>query len=378
VVLANGEILQTGRISKKELQKKKGLQSFEGEIYRNLDNLIEDSKQVIADNFAENERDNIGYPGIARVKQKDGSFDLTPLFVGSQGTLGIISELIMRGEYMSQSRTVAVISFTSKEFVRDVAEYIEQKLDPASIDYFDSKVFDTAAAEGRRYEATNSVLDTDGAVLLILFDDFSDRHRRRKLKKLNKELVNYDAQIVTAEGQEADELLTLREVTTFTVNPSAPGESAPPLIDGVYIPKERFGEFSLGIVELANRLHIKGLALHGRMLDNIYYARPILELQTVPGKQKVFKLLDEYSKLVTSCNGNIVAEAGEGRLKTYFAYKSLNEDVIELNLSIKSIFDPYGILNTGVKQVPELKNLTSSLRGDYDLSTFADRVSPYN
>ena len=44
IVLANGENIQTGRISKHELNAKKGLQTMEGEIYRSLDNLIEDNK----------------------------------------------------------------------------------------------------------------------------------------------------------------------------------------------------------------------------------------------------------------------------------------------------------------------------------------------
>jgi len=70
VVLATGDVLQTGRISKRELNKRKGLQTFEGEIYRNLDNLIEDNKQLIAEQLSADERNNVGYSAIAKVKQK--------------------------------------------------------------------------------------------------------------------------------------------------------------------------------------------------------------------------------------------------------------------------------------------------------------------
>ena len=71
VVLANGDILQTERISKRELNKRKGKQTFEGEIYRSLDNLIEDNAQVIAEKVASDIRDNTVYSAISKVNQKD-------------------------------------------------------------------------------------------------------------------------------------------------------------------------------------------------------------------------------------------------------------------------------------------------------------------
>src|SRR5690606_3006343 len=47
VVLASGEVIQTGRISKRELSRKKGLGTLEGDIYRAIDSLIEDNKELI-------------------------------------------------------------------------------------------------------------------------------------------------------------------------------------------------------------------------------------------------------------------------------------------------------------------------------------------
>jgi FAD/FMN-containing dehydrogenase len=376
VVLANGELLQTGRISRRELDKKKGLQTFEGELYRNLDNLIEDNKQIIAEKLESNGHNNVGYSSLAEVKQKDGSFDLTPLFIGSQGTLGVISEIIMKTEFMSTSNSVTIASFSNKDAARDALDYM-QRLSPSALDYFEAAIFEEADKRGKKYDFCNSVLGTDGAVIIVVFDDFSERLRRRKTKKLQKELLKVGAQIANADGEVANELLAVREVTNFIINPAGASESAPPLFDGVYVPANRFEDFSKAVVELAARHHVDGLPLHGRALDSIYFARPILQLKNVADKQKAFKLLDEYARIVSEYDGNFIGEAGEGRLKTYFAYKSLDEDVIQLFLSLKSIMDPFGILNPGVKQVTELKNLTSDLRPDYDMSAFAEH-SLYN
>lgn len=111
IVLANGDVLQTERISKHELKKRKGQSTFESEIYRNLDGLLEDNKELIREKLDPEMCDSSGYSALAKVKHKDGSFDLTPLFVGSQGTLGIISELIVKCEFVSMHSGVVVAAF---------------------------------------------------------------------------------------------------------------------------------------------------------------------------------------------------------------------------------------------------------------------------
>src|SRR5688572_23376546 len=80
VVLANGEIIQTGRLNKRELNKKLGLATFEGEIYRALDALLEESKDIIDKDVRGVTKNAAGY-FLSDIKRKDGSFDLTPLFV---------------------------------------------------------------------------------------------------------------------------------------------------------------------------------------------------------------------------------------------------------------------------------------------------------
>jgi hypothetical protein len=73
VVLANGDVLQTNRLTKRDVNAKKGLHTFEGEIYRQIDNLITDNKTLI-DSL---EVTTSGYSGIAKVKKKDGDATLT-------------------------------------------------------------------------------------------------------------------------------------------------------------------------------------------------------------------------------------------------------------------------------------------------------------
>ncbi|MGH7234302.1 MAG: FAD-binding oxidoreductase, partial [Candidatus Saccharimonadales bacterium] len=94
VVLANGEVIETERITKRELNRKLGLSTFEGEIYRSIDTLIEENRSIVEKSALGVSKNSAGYD-LSDIQQKDGSFDLTPLFVGSQGTLGLITEVTL-------------------------------------------------------------------------------------------------------------------------------------------------------------------------------------------------------------------------------------------------------------------------------------------
>lgn len=372
VVLANGDVLQTGRLSKRELNKKKGLQSFEGEIYRSLDNLINDNQELIDTKIASDVRDNVGYSTIAKVKQKDGSFDLTPLFVGSQGTLGIISEMIMKTEFVSAHSSIAVATFASTEAARDAIDHLAA-LSPAFLEYFDSGFFDLAAERGKTYDFYKNADSIVEAVLLVGFDDFSDRSNAKKLKKVMKLLDTEGVQVTGVSGEDVSELAAIREVSSYLLTPAGKDVSAPPIVDGAYIPGERLEDFLIAVKGLSVKYGFI-LPVYSRTLEGLVFTRPTLQLHKVSDKQKIFKLLDEYASLVAQYGGHLIGDTGEGRVKANFAYKQLDSDVLELFASIKSIFDPNGIMNPGVKQPTELRQLVSHLRPNYSTAKLAGYV----
>lgn len=372
IVLANGDVLQTERLSKRELNRRKGLQTFEGELYRAIDSLIEDNKQLIEEKIGANSYDATGYSAIAKVKRKDGSFDLTPLIVGSQGTLGLISEMILKIEFMSSQLGVAVAAFASKEAARDALDSLKQ-LQPALLEYFDGELFALAAARGKQYSFYKETDGIAGAVAVVAFNDFNDRARRKKLKKVQKMLRQTDATSEVAQDEEAAALLASREVTSFLLLPQANGTSAPPLLDGAYVPAERLEDFSRAVEEIAAKYHTS-LPLHVNALTNTIYTRPLLQLQKVSDRQKVFKLIDEYSIIVASYGGCIVAQNGEGKLKAHTAFKQLDPEIEELYTKVKAAFDPYNILNPGVKQKADVRQLAGQLRKDYDTRLHASSV----
>lgn len=372
VVLANGDLIETTRLNKRELSKKKGMQTFEGEVYRKIDGLIEDNQDLIKNKLEGDDRDNSGYRGIAKVKNRDGSFDLTPLLIGSQGTLGIISEIVLKTEFISKEQSIVVAVLPSNETARDVADALKST-QPSSLETLDGALFDAASNVGKHYsffEGSSDVVAI-GAVVYVSFNDFSDRARSHKLKKAVKILQKGGAiTTVTTDDHAVEDLVRVREIYSSILTATADDESMPPILDGASVPFNRSEEFTIAVNELAAKHHIT-LPLKIRVLDGVIMARPTLQLAHVSDKQKVFKLISEYQQLVEKFGGSLIAESGEGRLKTNAAYTGLDAETIKLYQDIRETFDPFCILNTGVKQVVEVSEFAKMLRSSYDTADFA-------
>ncbi len=363
VVLANGEVIQTGRINKRELSRKKGLGTLEGEIYRNLDNLIEDNQELIAGLVEREIGTSTGYSRLALVKKKDGSFDLTPLIVGSQGTLGIISEMIIKADALPTGLHVVVAAFNEREVAQDTVEAIIAKERPTFLESYDSALFEQASIMGKSYsflQETGSDVET---VLLIGYDD---NKRGRHVKKVSKILETAEAWYTVGVDAEADKLLSLRDALAWTTSLDRVEFGTPSILGSAYIPPEGIGVFRAGLKTLAKK-HSVALPVFGQELQCLYSVYPALNLKKSSDKQKMIKLLDDYTKLVRKVNGELVGTDGEGRLKSRFALGTFDDETLKLFTSVKEIFDSFKTLNPGVKEMLEVKHLVPMIQSDYPL-----------
>lgn len=372
IVLSNGEVLQTSKLSKRDLERKKGLQTFEGEIYRNVDNLIADNDKVI-DTLAVEVRDNVGY-NIVDVKSRDGSCDLTPLFVGSQGTLGIISEIILQAEVLTVAPLVGAVAFADFESARDGMEELAA-LNPTMLEYVDGRIFEQATANGNRYQFYADALETDkvAAIVVMEFDD-NDRAKKKISKKIAKVFKDKQAYLVLENDElKAEELRALAYVPTIALSPDKSSVSDPGILYGSYIPPERLEDFTQAVKKLEEKYHVE-LPLTGHVTQGVYRARFLIDLTKPSDRHKTLKVLAEWATVVHAHGGHITGEAAEGRLKASFVYKEMSEETVKLFTDIRDIFDPIGIMNTGVKQSTDMKKLVDTLRTNYDKASFAEHV----
>lgn len=366
VVLANGDILETGKMSRRDVSKKLGLQTFEGEIYRKVEGLLEDNDELIKQIAADTTRDNTGYKRIAEVRSKDGSFDLTPLFIGSQGTLGIISEVVLKAEFYSVDETHAVIVADSVQSARDLSDRIIE-LEPTELRIIDGTLLRRASKNGATFSVLGSVEQT-GAVVYLRFNDFSVRTQDHKLKKLNKLLKKMNMVAIDSTERDPDDFQPITGLVQTLQLGSSDDHIAMPILNGVSVPANRAEEFEVAVGELASKHHIE-LPLELDVLAGTYNTYPLLKLDSVGDKQKIFKLITDYAALVDKCGGAFTADGAEGRLKANASWENVDEAHARLYEQVRAIFDPFGTLNPGVKQKGEIRSLAASLRSNYDASS---------
>lgn len=366
VILANGDIIETNKLSRRDISKKLGLQTFEGEIYRKLEGLLEDNAEIINQIAQDTTRDNTGYKRISEIRAKDGSIDLTPLFIGSQGTLGIISEVVLKTEFYSVDDTHVVVMADSIQTARDLSDRLVE-LEPSELRVIDGTLLRRASKNGASFSLLGSV-EQVGAVVYVRFNDFSVRAQDNKLKKMKKLLKKINmASIDSTERDPADFLGITGIVETLQLGAS--DDKIPmPLLSGASVPANRSEEFEVAVSELAAKQHVE-LPLELDVLAGVYNVYPLLDLDSVSAKQKIFKLLTEYAALVDHCGGAFTADGAEGRLKATAAWATLDEKHAQLYEQVRQIFDPFGTLNPGVKQKTELRTLVAALRSSYDAAS---------
>jgi FAD/FMN-containing dehydrogenase len=367
MVLANGEVIETGRLTKREFNKKLGLATFEGEIYRAVDALLEENKGLIEKTDFAVTKDSTGYC-LRDIRQKDGSFDLTPLFVGSQGTLGIVSEITFETELYNPNTTLLVAHFDDLENLQAaVLELRDLPELPSAIEMVDDQLLNLVDKLNVNQLKGLVAKPFPRVMLFVEFDDPSERAQKKLSKKAEKILEHYGASIqVETDPAEQEKLWKIRHSSAIVVGHSEGSVKALPFIEDGTVPPERFREYLEGVYEMFARNRLQA-AVWGHAGDANLHIQPFLDLSQVGDRQKIFKLTEEYTDLVLRLGGVIAGEHNDGRLRAAYLPKQYGPEMYALFQKVKQIFDPYNTLNPGVKVNANLDAAKALLRSNYSL-----------
>ena len=366
VVLANGEAIVTGRLSKRELDKKLGLSTFEGEVYRSLDTLLEERKPTIDTMNRDVTKNAAGYD-LLDIKHKDGSFDLTPLFVGSQGTLGLVTEVTLDTETHNPETVLLVAAFDTLSQVQAAITELHSLAErPSAVEMVDGNLLRLVATINPMQLKEVMPPPYPAFVLLVEFDE-SGRGQKKAAHKGEKILKKYAAQVRLVHDLDDQEALwKIRHASATAVTHSEGHTRAVPIIEDGVVPLNQFEAFVNGVYGILTRNHLQ-VAVWGHAGDANLHVQPHLDLAQIGDRQTAFRVMDEYYKLVIELGGSISAEHGDGRLRGPYLPNMYGPEVYEILQKVKKIFDPYGTLNPGVKIDVTLDAIKPLLRQEYSL-----------
>lgn len=354
VVLASGDIVQMLPYTTRAIDAKMQTTSAEGTLYRRIEQLLDDHAETVTERTMR-PFDTAGYANITRVRQGHVT-NLLPLMFASQGTLGIITDVILRVNLAAPDRRSMVAVLRDTKALLRALDFIKD-LEPAFIRIYDMRIFEIAATEGSRPDLLEQSPD-DGWLLEVGFD-----FRKGKTERKLQQCVNVlppGTFAVTETKDNAVDFLEFRNALLSFLNSGNDGERLAAL-DDVYIPSYKFAEFVQDVQVLEETLGIP-LPLFGSFATANYSVRPTIDCTSLSGRQLLMSFLRQYSRLIVKHGGSITGGTPEGRVKSLPAAQPLPENEQQLYHDVKALFDPHNILNPGVKIDVDTKDVLRHLR----------------
>jgi FAD/FMN-containing dehydrogenase len=365
VVLSDGSLIETSRISARDLNRKKGLTTLEGEIYRGLDSLLLDHAETIAKHQPRTTKNTAGY-ALGQVRGKDGSFDLSQVFIGSQGTLGVITEVSLRILPYNPRTTLLVGYFSSLDKAGEAVRKLGTH-HPSAIEFVDRSLLQYLR-EHRPGDLEGLVPeDLPRVMLFVEFDDFSQLAQTVRSTRAEQVLKRQGATVrVSTDPIEQVALWKIRRDAPGLLAMTSHSKKALPFMEDAAVPVTRLAE----LIDRTYRLLIKHdieAPMWGHAGDGQVHLQPFLDLGRRRDVERLQSLSHEFFDLVLSMNGTISAEHNDGLLRAAYLERQYGSDMMKLLTQTKQIFDPLGILNPQLKTGATEAYARDHLRTTYNL-----------
>ncbi len=274
--------------------------------------------------------------GGPRLKDVAG-LSLTKLFVGSEGTLGVITEVTLRLLPAQNASSVVVASFASVRAAVDAVLGVTARLRPSMLEFMDSVAIN-AVEDTLRMD-----LDRGAAAMLVAGSDERGRAGSDDAEVIAAVFAENGATEVfsTDDPDEGEAFVAARRFCIPAVE--AKGSL---LLEDVGVPLPALGELVVGVAQIASQRDVM-ISVIAHAGDGNTHPLIVYDPADAAMTERAHLAFGEIMDLAVGLGGTITGEHGVGRLKRPWLDGYLGPEVMELNQRIKRTLDPLGILNPG-------------------------------
>lgn len=274
--------------------------------------------------------------GGPRVKDVAG-LSLTKLFVGSEGTLGIITEVTLRLIPAQLPPTTLVATFPTLEGATQTVLDICAQMRLSMLEFMDRASINAVEDELRMG------LDREAAGMLVIQSDEPGEYASGQIAIVEELCAKNGASEVyaTDDADEGEAFVTARRMAIPAVE-----KKGTLLLEDVGVPLPRLGDLVVGIEKIAEVRNVL-ISVIAHAGDGNTHPLLIVDPTDAEQRARADIAYGEVMDLATSLGGTITGEHGVGRLKKPWLADYLGADVMELNHRIKAALDPDNILNPG-------------------------------
>ncbi len=276
--------------------------------------------------------------GGKTVKNVTG-YDLTKLFVGSEGTLGIFTELTLRLIPAPEARRSMVVAFDSLDQAGGVITgIIRSGVIPATLEIMDALTIRTVEA----YARVDLPVGAE-AVLLIEVDGLREAVERETATVERICRSGGAAELrVAGDDRERDRLWAARRAAL----PALARVKPTTILEDATVPRSRVPEMLSALQRIA-REHSLTIGTFGHAGDGNLHPTILTDARDADEMRRVEAAVDEIFRVALDLGGTLSGEHGIGAAKQRYLTWELGEEGVELHRRIKQALDPLGILNPG-------------------------------
>ena len=366
-VFADGVERVVKPLNREELDNKKNQDDFEGKVYRELFDLIENNYDKIKAAKPNVSKNSTGYSLWNVWDRETGIFDLTQMIIGAQGTLGFVTETTF--QLVPRPKHSGLLVLFMKD-IDNLGELITTVLkhNPATFESFDDATLLLVMKfmpsflkmlGPVRFIHFLFTLIPDGLqlihgipklVLMIEFNGDTEAEVRTKITTLHKELKGHRARYEIngfeedANEGKSEKFWIMRRYSFQLLRSKVKDKHTAPFIDDLIVNPEHLPEFMPQIRTIIKKYNLLA-TIAGHMGDGNFHIIPLMKLEDPNDRAKLLPAMKEVDELVLKYKGSLSGEHNDGLVRGPWLEQMYGKEIVDLFRDAKNIFDPDGIFN---------------------------------
>ncbi|MFZ2770103.1 MAG: FAD-binding oxidoreductase [Minisyncoccia bacterium] len=377
VIFSDGKEYTVKPLTKNELEVKKSQNDFEGSVYKNLSNLILANKKLIDDARPNVSKNSAGYY-LWNIYNGE-TFDLNKLIVGSQGTLGLVTEAKIKLVKTDKTSKLFVI------FMKDLthlAALVNEVLptNPDSLETYDDatlklafKFFPEMLKSMKAKSFFKLIMSFipeafmmlrggfPKLVVLVEYAGATEEEVNQKMSDLKNKITHFNFIMrETKSEEESNKYWTIRRESFNLLRKHIKNSRTAPFVDDVVVRPEDMPAF---LPEMKSVLDDYKLVytIAGHAGNGNFHIIPLMDMHNHKNVEVIKEVGEKIYTLVAKYKGSITGEHNDGIVRTPYLDKMYSPDILGLFKKTKDIFDPQNIFNPGKKVGGTVEYLTSHI-----------------
>ncbi len=362
VVLADGNEYAMRPLTKPELVKKMAEPTYEGRLYKGLFDLIERHYDAIKAAEPQVSKNSMGYNLWDVWNRETGVFDMTKLIVGSQGTLGLVTDIKFRLVPRRAHSGLLVCFLKDMNRLGDLVNDV-LKHKPATFECFDDNTLYLSIKFMPYFAKTLGVwgmlklmfsLIPDGLMLLkgipkmilmVEFNGESVEEVAEKIDNLRRDLKPYGMAMERDETEAKSRKFWIMRREAFNLlRKKVKEKHTAPFIDDLVVAPPYLPEFLPKLRYIIKKYDLLA-TIQGHIGDGNFHVIPLMKIEDPKEREKLLPAMQEVDQLVLKYKGSLSGEHNDGLVRGPWLEQQFGADIVGLFRQAKQLFDPENLFN---------------------------------